>query len=46
MFYIQILTNRPYRIIYNEETDSKAEAVKREKELKLTEGRRFLRKFI
>jgi putative endonuclease len=37
---------RPYRIIYNEETDSKAEAVKREKELKLTEGRRFLRKFI
>ena len=37
---------RPYRIIYHEETNSKAEAVKREKELKLTEGRRFLKQFI
>ena len=37
---------RPYRINYHEETDSKAKAVKREKELKFTEGRRFLRQFI
>jgi len=37
---------RPYKMIYFEETDSKAEAVKREKELKLTKGRRYLKQFI
>jgi putative endonuclease len=37
---------RPYKIIYFEEVDTKAEAVKREKELKLTKGRRFLKQFI
>ena len=37
---------RPYRLIYTEETDSMVKAIRREKELKLTDGRRFLKKFI
>jgi putative endonuclease len=37
---------RPYRIIYSEEAVSKTIAVKREKVLKLTKGRQFLKQFI
>ena len=37
---------RPYKLIYFEQVDSKTKAIKREKELKLTGGRRFLKQFI
>lgn len=33
----------PYRLIYIEDFKTKKEAINREKELKLTQGRRFLR---
>jgi putative endonuclease len=36
----------PYRIIYFEEVPDRASAFKREKELKVTSGRKFLRTFI
>jgi putative endonuclease len=36
----------PYRLIYTEELNTKSDALKREKELKLTKGRRFLKGFI
>ncbi len=36
----------PYRLIYIEEQKTRKDAVRREKELKTTEGRRFLKKFI
>jgi len=34
---------RPYELIYSEYFETKADAVKREKDLKTTRGRRFLR---
>jgi putative endonuclease len=36
----------PYKLIYTESFDRRIDAVKREKELKNTEGRRLLKKFI
>lgn len=36
----------PYRLIYTEALVTKSDAVKREKELKLSQGRRFLKSFI
>lgn len=36
----------PYKLIYKEIFDDRASAVKREKELKSTQGRRFLKQFI
>jgi putative endonuclease len=36
----------PYRLIYTEEFSTKKEAVIREKNLKLTQGRRFLKNLI
>ncbi len=36
----------PYRIIYSEEVPDRASAFRREKELKVTKGRKFLRTFI
>ena len=36
----------PYRIIYFEEVPDRASAFRREKELKVTKGRMFLRTFI
>lgn len=36
----------PYRIIYFEEVPDRASAFRREKELKVTKGRKFLRTFI
>lgn len=36
----------PYRIIYFEEVPDRAAAFKREKELKVSTGRKFLRSFI
>jgi len=37
---------KPYRLIYKEKHCTRKDAVRREKELKTTEGRRFLKKFI
>ncbi len=37
---------RPYRLIYSESFPIKEEAVKREKELKTSQGRRFLKQYI
>jgi len=37
---------RPYRMIYNEEQPDKSAAMKRERELKLSSGRKFLRSLI
>ena len=37
---------KPYKLIYFEEHQSRKDAVRREKELKTSEGRRFLKKFI
>ena len=37
---------KPYKLIYFEEHLTREDAVKREKELKTSEGRRFLKKFI
>jgi putative endonuclease len=37
---------RPYRMIYNEEQPDKSSAMKRERELKLSSGRKFLRSLI
>jgi putative endonuclease len=36
----------PYKLIYVEEHSTREDAVRREKELKTTEGRRFLKKLI
>ena len=36
----------PYRLLYFEEMPDRASAIRREKELKVTKGRKFLRKFI
>ena len=36
----------PYELLYFEEFKSKVDAVKREKELKTSTGRRFLKQFI
>ena len=36
----------PFRLIHTEEFQTKSEAMKREKELKLTNGRKFLRQLI
>jgi putative endonuclease len=33
---------RPWKLIYNEEFDTRSEAMKREKELKTGQGRKFL----
>ncbi len=37
---------KPCRLIYSEKFESRNEAVRREKELKLKTGREFLKKFI
>ncbi|HAX50255.1 MAG TPA: endonuclease, partial [Bacteroidetes bacterium] len=37
---------RPYRMIYNEEQPDKSAAMRRERELKLSAGRKFLRSLI
>ena len=37
---------RPWHVIYTEEFPSKAEALKREKELKSAQGRTFIRKLL
>ncbi|MCX6161586.1 MAG: GIY-YIG nuclease family protein [Ignavibacteriae bacterium] len=36
----------PYRLIYSEQFDNRSDAIIREKELKKTKGRRFLKGFI
>lgn len=45
-FVLSTKPYRPYRMIYNEEQPDKSAAMKREKELKLSSGRKFLRSFI
>jgi putative endonuclease len=37
---------KPYKLIFKEEFETKKEAIQKEKELKSTEGRRFLRKLV